>query len=199
MKTNNLMRPIAAFALLVLSAQALALPEDRNQPIRVKSEHFDGNRADNLFVYIGNVQISQGSLRILADRVEVHGTAEGEIQKVVATGEPAHFQQQVQQSQTPVKAKARRIEFRVNADALQLSGDAQVDRNGNTLSAEKIDYDLISEQIEAQGQSGNGRVEMIWQPEKKVAGQPPGGQEGQEGQEGGEVPAVQNPQAQDTP
>ncbi|KUJ83256.1 lipopolysaccharide transport periplasmic protein LptA [Microbulbifer flavimaris] len=177
MKRNNLLRPLAAVAFLLLSAQALALPEDRNQPIKVDADHFDGNRSKNLFVYSGNVQISQGTLQIRADRVEVHGTAQGEIQKVVATGKPAHFQQQVQQSQAPVKAKASRIEFRVNADELQLSGNAHVDRDGNTLSAEKIDYDLNSEQIEAQGQSGNGRVEMIWQPEKKQAEPKPEGQQ----------------------
>ncbi|WP_237066251.1 lipopolysaccharide transport periplasmic protein LptA [Microbulbifer guangxiensis] len=171
MKTSNLLRPLVAFALLSFGTMALALPGDRDQPIKVKSDHFDGNRGKNLFVYSGNVQISQGSLQIRADRVEVYGTAEGEIQKVVATGKPAHFQQQVQQSQSPVKAKALRIEFRVNADELQLSGDAHVDRDGNTLAAEKIDYDLNSEQIQAQGQSGNGRVEMIWKPEKKPAEQ----------------------------
>lgn len=178
MNRTNLLRPLAAIFLL-LSAHAFALPEDRNQPIKVDADHFDGNRAKNLFVYSGNVQISQGTLQIRAERVEVHGTAEGEIQKVIAIGKPAHFQQQVQESQNPVKAKARRIEFRVNADELQLSGDAHVDRDGNTLSAEKIDYDLNSEQIQAKGQSGNGRVEMIWKPEKKTPEQstPEEGQE----------------------
>lgn len=171
MKPDNLRR-LAAIALLaipalLLGSQASALPGDRNQPIKVDAEHFEGNRGKNLFVYSGSVVITQGSLQIRADRVEVHGNAEGEINRVVATGKPAHFQQQVEQSQNPVKARAQRIEFTVSSDELHLSGEAHVDRDGNTLSAEKIDYDLNSEQIQAQGQANQGRVEMIWKPEKK--------------------------------
>jgi len=161
------LRPVAAVALLFLCAQAFALPEDREQPIKVQAKKLEANRSKNLSVYSGDVIISQGSLQIRADRVEVHGNAEGEISRVIATGKPAHFQQQVQQSQSPVKARARRIEFTVSSDELHLSGEAHVDRDGNTLTAEKIDYDLKSEQMQAQGQSGDGRVEMIWKPEKK--------------------------------
>lgn len=173
-KLSNLY-PIAAITLLILGGRALALPDDREQPIKVDATHFEGDRGHNLFVYSGNVVITQGSMQIRADRVEVHGTADNEIRRVIATGKPAHFQQQVEQNQNPVKARALRIEYSVNSDKLHLSGNAHVDRDGNTLTAEKIDYDLNSEQIQAQGQgqSGEGRVEMIWQPEKKTDGQQP--------------------------
>ncbi|MFC6632594.1 lipopolysaccharide transport periplasmic protein LptA [Microbulbifer taiwanensis] len=170
---SRLLQPIAATVLLLLGTQALALPDDREQPIKVQAKNLKADRGKNLSVYSGNVVITQGSLQIRADRVEVHGNASGEISRVVATGKPAHFQQQVQQSQNPVKARARRIEFTVSSDELHLTGDAHVDRDGNTLTAEKIDYDLNSEQMQAQGQSGDGRVEMIWKPEKKPDGQQP--------------------------
>ncbi|MGL6161110.1 lipopolysaccharide transport periplasmic protein LptA [Microbulbifer sp.] len=173
MKPNKFLRPLAAISALILIAQAIALPGDRDQPIKVDAKHFEGDRSKNLFVYSGNVVITQGSLQIRADRVEVHGNAEGEINRVIATGKPAHFQQQVQQSQNPVKARAARIEYTVNSDELHLTGDAYVDRDGNTLTAERIDYDLASEQMQAQGQSGEGRVEMIWKPEKKKTEQQP--------------------------
>ncbi|MBB5212200.1 lipopolysaccharide transport periplasmic protein LptA [Microbulbifer hydrolyticus] len=156
-------------ATLILATNALALPNDREQPVKVSADKLEANRSKNLSVYSGNVVIRQGSLQIRADRVEVHGSAKGEISKVVATGTPAHFQQQVEESTSPVKARARRIEFLVSSDALQLTGEAFVDRDGNTLSAERIDYDLNSEQMQAQGQSEKKRVEMIWKPESKPA------------------------------
>ena len=149
----------------LLTANAQALPNDREQPVKVSADKLEANRSKNLSVYSGNVVISQGSLQIRADRVEVHGNTKGEINKVVATGTPAHFQQQVEESTSPVKARAKRIEFLVSSDALQLTGEAFVDRDGNTLSAERIDYDLNSEQMQAQGQSEKKRVEMIWKPE----------------------------------
>ncbi|WP_105101693.1 lipopolysaccharide transport periplasmic protein LptA [Microbulbifer pacificus] len=157
----------AAIAALLLAGQTHALPNDREQPVKVSADKFEANRSQNLSIYSGNVVISQGSLQIRADRVEVHGNTKGEINKVIATGAPAHFQQQVEESTSPVKARAKRIEFLVSTDALQLSGEAFVDRDGNTLSAEHIDYDLKSEQMQAQGQSEKKRVEMIWKPESK--------------------------------
>ncbi|WP_323845097.1 lipopolysaccharide transport periplasmic protein LptA [Microbulbifer magnicolonia] len=177
MKPSNLCRhlqTLASAALLALTAQVQALPDDREQPIRVQAQKLEADRSKNLSIYSGDVVITQGSLQIRADRVEVHGNAQGEISRVIATGKPAHFQQQVQQSQDPVKARARRIEFTVTSDELHLVGDAHVDRDGNTLTAEKIDYDLNSEQMQAQGQAGEGRVEMIWKPEKKENGQQAG-------------------------
>lgn len=174
MKPNKFLRSVAAVAALCLGAGATALPNDREQPIKVQAKKLEANRGKNLSVYSGDVVITQGSLQIRADRVEVHGNAAGEISRVVATGKPAHFQQQVQQSQNPVKARAQRIEFTVSSDELHLTGEAHVDRDGNTLTAEKIDYDLNSEKMQAQGQSGDGRVEMIWKPEKKSSDQPSG-------------------------
>ncbi|HEY8568352.1 lipopolysaccharide transport periplasmic protein LptA [Microbulbifer sp.] len=163
----------AAFtATFLLASQANALPNDREQPVKVSADKLEANRSKNLSVYSGNVVISQGSLQIRADRVEVHGNTKGEINRVIATGTPAHFQQQVEESTNPVKARAKRIEFLVSSDALQLSGEAFVDRDGNTLSAERINYDLKSEQMQAQGQSEKKRVEMIWKPESKPESQP---------------------------
>ncbi|WP_295798742.1 lipopolysaccharide transport periplasmic protein LptA [uncultured Microbulbifer sp.] len=171
MKHAERIRPILAalLASLLFSLNALALPNDREQPVKVSADNLEANRSKNLSVYSGNVVITQGSLQIRADRVEVHGNAQGEINRVVATGRPAHFQQQVEESTNPVKAKAKRIEFLVGSDSLQLTGEAHVDRDGNTLSAERIDYDLKSEQMKAQGRSNKERVEMIWKPESKPA------------------------------
>ena len=168
--SRALLRTLCAAALssaLLLTAKVQALPDDRQQPVKVSADKLEANRSKNLSVYSGNVVISQGSLQIRADRVEVHGNAKGEINKVIATGKPAHFQQQMEDSTSPVKARAQRIEFLVGNDALQLTGEAFVDRDGNTLSAERIDYDLNSEQMQAQGQSEKERVEMIWKPEAK--------------------------------
>jgi len=171
MKHAERIRPILAalLASLLFSLNALALPNDREQPVKVSADNLEANRSKNLSVYSGNVVITQGSLQIRADRVEVHGNAQGEINRVVATGRPAHFQQQVEESTNPVKAKAKRIEFLVGSDSLQLTGEAHVDRDGNTLSAERIDYDLKSEQMKAQGRSNKERGEMIWKPESKPA------------------------------
>lgn len=159
----------AAVALTLIAAMTQALPGDREQPIKVRAENFSADQVKNqsIYSYSGKVVITQGSLQIRADRVEVYVNDNGDISRVVAIGKPAHFQQQVLEERDPVKARAQRIEYKVSSEDLHLTGEAYVDRDGNTLAAEKIDYDLATEQMSAQGQAGEGRVEMIWQPEKK--------------------------------
>ncbi|MCO1333723.1 lipopolysaccharide transport periplasmic protein LptA [Microbulbifer sp. OS29] len=169
MALNKCYRPIykvlTAIALVAIAIAAQALPGDRTQKISVGSDSMSADRANNLVVYNDNVVITQGSLQIRADRVEVYFTASDEISRVVAVGRPAHFQQKILESQNPVKARAERIEYVISSEELQLTGQAFIDRDGNTLTAEKIDYDLATEQMSARSQPGNGRVEMIWKPE----------------------------------
>ncbi|WP_444930005.1 lipopolysaccharide transport periplasmic protein LptA [Microbulbifer sp. SSSA002] len=166
------LKALIAIALAAITAAAQALPDDRTQKISVGSDSMSADRANHLVVYSDNVVITQGSLQIRADRVEVHFTESDEISRVVAVGRPAHFQQKILESQEPVKARADRIEYAISSEELQLIGEAYIDRDGNTLTAEKIDYDLATEQMSARSQPGQGRVEMIWKPESSETSEP---------------------------
>ncbi|WP_444937571.1 lipopolysaccharide transport periplasmic protein LptA [Microbulbifer sp. JMSA002] len=176
---HHLLKVSTIAALLLTASSAFALPEDRQQRINISSDAMNAGLNNNLVVYSNNVVITQGSLKIRADRVEVYFTPEKEISRVVAVGKPAHFQQKILQGENPVKARAQRIVYQVGSEELQLTGKAHVDREGNTLTAEKIDYDLTTEQMSAKGQTGKGRVEMTWKPEKKESSQDANDNQGQ--------------------
>ncbi|MFA0811365.1 lipopolysaccharide transport periplasmic protein LptA [Microbulbifer epialgicus] len=163
-------RTFALTTLLTLTSVANALPEDRQQRINISSDAMNAGLSSNLVVYNHNVVITQGSLKIEADRVEVYFTPDKEISRVIALGKPARFQQKILEGENPIKAHAQKIEYAVSSEQLQLTGKAYVDRDGNTLTAERIDYDLTTEQMSAEGQAGK-RIEMIWQPEKKEGSQ----------------------------
>ncbi|WP_444936487.1 lipopolysaccharide transport periplasmic protein LptA [Microbulbifer sp. JMSA004] len=169
---SSIFKALTAITLAAITTVTQALPDDRTQRISVGSESMSADRANNLVVYSDNVVITQGSLQIRADRVEVYFTASDEISRVIAVGRPAHFQQKILESEEPVKAHAERIEYVISSEELQLTGQAYIDRDGNTLTAEKIDYDLATEQMSARSQPGKGRVEMIWKPESTGAGEP---------------------------
>ncbi|WP_299941551.1 lipopolysaccharide transport periplasmic protein LptA [uncultured Microbulbifer sp.] len=181
MTPTNLFRHLykisTAATLIFLTAVVYALPEDREQRVNIKSDAMNAALSSNLVVYSDNVIITQGSLQIRADRVEVYFTPDKEVRRVIAEGKPAHFEQKILEGENPVKARARRIEYSVSSEELYLTGEALVDRDGNTLAAEKINYDLTTEQMSARGQTGKGRVEMIWKPEKKES--PDNGRRGQ--------------------
>ena len=67
------------------------LPEDQQQPIHVTAD--SAVQENNIVTYRGNVLIVQGSIRIDADQVVIYHD-KGKLQKAVATGKPAHFQEQ---------------------------------------------------------------------------------------------------------
>lgn len=149
-----LLLPLAAAAQL-----ASALPEDRNQPIRITSD--SAVQEPNTVTYRGSVVIIQGTIRIQADQVVVHHQ-EGKVQRVDATGNPAHFQQQPEAQGGLVKATADKLVYYHNEDRVELLQDAHVERDGNTVAGQRIEYMLTTETVRAQE-----RVEMVLQPDNQ--------------------------------
>ena len=147
-------------APLVAAAQlANALPEDRNPPIRMTSD--SAVQEPNTVTYRGSVVIVQGTIRITADQVVVHHQ-EGKVQRVDAIGKPAHFQQQPEATGGLVKASADKLVYHHNEDRVELIQDAHVERDGNTVAGQRIEYLLTTETVRAQE-----RVEMVLQPDNK--------------------------------
>jgi lipopolysaccharide export system protein LptA len=94
---SNKWRLAFSIAALCTAASAWALNSDKNQPINIQSDHGDflSNTSTNngTGTYTGNVVITQGSIRITADKAVLH-MSNGEIQTADITGTPATFQQQ---------------------------------------------------------------------------------------------------------
>ena len=58
--------------LLALPVAALALPEDRDQPIRITADQALRDEKQGFTVYSGNVNMDQGTLHIDADKITVY-------------------------------------------------------------------------------------------------------------------------------
>jgi lipopolysaccharide export system protein LptA len=146
---------------------------DFNQPIKVdsKSQFVDGKNKTSLFK--DDVRISQGSLLIIADEVEVVAS-EGEGREVfIARGAPASFSQTLEDG-TPVSAKANEIRYEVVKRTISLSGNAELQQDTSQVKGDNITFDMISEQLLATGGDNDkdGRVTTVFTPEaiKKAAG-----------------------------
>lgn len=145
---------------------------DFNQPIKVdsKSQFVDGKNKTSLFK--DDVRISQGSLLIIADEVEVVAN-EGEGREVfIARGAPASFSQTLEDG-TPVSAKANEIRYEVVKRTISLSGNAELQQDTSQVKGDNITFDMISEQLLATGGDNDkdGRVTTVFTPEaiKKAA------------------------------
>ena len=78
---------LLAVVLCLGPGAAWALSSDKDQPVLVEADSADIDDAKNMSVYSGNVEIQQGSLRILADKVTVYHE-ERKPQRIVAEGQP---------------------------------------------------------------------------------------------------------------
>jgi len=155
----------ALFTLALPGSFALALPEDRSQPVRISAD--SAVQENTTVTYNGNVVVIQGSLRVEADQVVVHH-AGGKVQKIVATGKPTRFQQQPEANGGLVKATASTLIYHQLENRFEMLQDAYVERDGSSVKGNRIEYLPATETVRAQGSVNNqtGRVEMVLPPEQ---------------------------------
>ena len=154
---------IAALGFAVLTGFAQALPDDQQQPIHVTAN--SAIQENNTVTYRGNVIIVQGSVRIEADQVVIHHE-KGKLQKAVASGKPARFQQQPDTDGGLITGSATTLIYHNSDQRVELLQDALVDRDKSTVKSDRIEYLLPSKTVRADASPNNasGRVEMILQP-----------------------------------
>jgi lipopolysaccharide export system protein LptA len=155
-----------AAGLLCLTASALALKTDRNQPINIRADHgdFTSNSKNNngTGVYTGHVLITQGSIRITADKAVLH-MLNGEIQTADITGTPATFQQQPDTGAL-VHGTAAKITYDQSNNQVDLLGNAYLQQGGRVFTADVIHYNTSTEHVIAVGGKNGGRVHITIPP-----------------------------------
>lgn len=155
---------LALLLSLYCSASANALPGDRQQPIKIESDHAIQDEKKRTTIYQGSVVIRQGTIKINADKVTVYSDA-NQVDRIVCEGNPAHYQQQPKPTDGLVLASAKTINYYLANDKITLIKNASLEQNGSTITGEKIDYDLKAEIIKATaGSNKTDRIQMIIPP-----------------------------------
>ena len=135
-------------ALLLAGSGATALPEDRLQALEITAERADRNEREGYTVYSGAVILSQGSLRIYADRLTIfHDRVAAD--RIVAVGEPARLRQQPAIDRQPVRASARRIVYEKSRELVMLRESASIEQDGAVVTGESIQYFMAEERVRA--------------------------------------------------
>lgn len=141
---------LLAILLCAAALPAAALTTDRDQPIEVNADRFNGDEVKQTAVYSGNVIVTQGSMRITGERLELRLTPKGYRQAEV-TGK-AHFRQQRDPKGAVgpdewVHAEASNILYDEEEDKITLTGAAKLSRvvsgvEKDITRGEKIVYDM---------------------------------------------------------
>ncbi|HTD91347.1 MAG TPA: lipopolysaccharide transport periplasmic protein LptA [Burkholderiales bacterium] len=167
---------ILLLALLPLGAQAEKA--DREKAINVESDRVTVDDVKQFSVFDGNVVLTQGTMVIRGDRMEMRQDKEGFKQGTV-WGKRAYFRQKREGSSELIEGWAERVEYDSRADKVQLFTRAAMKRGEDDVSGDYISYDATTEFFQVIGggsKAGNdnnpeGRVITTIQP--KVKPKPP--------------------------
>jgi len=152
----------AALLGLLLAQPALALQQDRLQPMDIRAERWEAVLSETGDARLsGGVEIIQGSLRAESSTA-VMSRVSGEVRRAVLEGNPARLQQEMDEGGL-MRATARSIDYDLSTEVVVLSGNVVVNQPRGELRGERITYDLKTGRLDAGGGEG-GRIHMRIEP-----------------------------------
>ncbi|RUQ37988.1 MAG: lipopolysaccharide transport periplasmic protein LptA [Candidatus Competibacteraceae bacterium] len=152
-----------ASALALAAPVAMALPEDRTQPIHLEASRGQLDQKTGISVYEGNVVITQGSMRLTADTVTIY-VKDNNFQRMDATGNPANLRYKQAVDKPEIQGTSPRVEYDVEGAKVIMSGGARLVQGQDTFTGDRVEYDLKNDMVRARGAGDNGRIQFILQP-----------------------------------
>jgi lipopolysaccharide export system protein LptA len=168
---RTIVLPLLAGAALAATC-AFAERADREKEIVVGADRLTADDANRTSTFQGTVVITQGTMRMTADKVTVKEDADRN-KFYVANGSPVTFRQKRDKVDEYVDGMAERAEFDDRNDVLRLYNRARVKSNQNEITGDFISYDMKREVAEVSGAppgkqaAPNSRVKVIILPPKK--------------------------------
>ena len=174
----NLFNKLAVMSLSVIASYTIALPDDWQKEMTILSDSAEIDRRAGTVVYEGNVILTQGTLKIEADRLMILRNGDT-LEKAVAEGDRARYQQQIEVGKPLTTALGDRIDYYTSERRIIITGDAELEQEGNIFSGERITYDMATETVRADGNTAesstdstdedSGRIKVVIQPPKPEA------------------------------
>ena len=138
---------------------------DSKQVVMVTANHSEYSEKLQRQTLTGDVVIKQGSLLINADNVIIYLKA-GVLDSIDASGTPARYQQLDDAGQL-VKGKSNKVDYSAISGELILIGEATLTNPKQSLSGERITYNVTTQAAAASG--GDKPVNIIIQPAESAA------------------------------
>lgn len=165
-------RLLLASLLLLCAPSCFAERADRDKPVHMEADQVLIDDAQQTSTFIGNVQMTQGTMRIRGDKIVVVQDKEG-FKHGTAYGHTASYRQKREGLDEYVEGYGERIEYDTHADTVDLYGQARVKRGLDEVRGEHITYSAKTEIFKVNNDntgSANAppqRVHAILQPKPK--------------------------------
>ncbi|MCL1635247.1 lipopolysaccharide transport periplasmic protein LptA [Luteimonas sp. SX5] len=168
------LRPAVSLALLcaMLAAASVASvaakTTDRNQPMNISSDQQAGTYTDN------SVNVISGNVQIQQGSLDIRSQRaevtlkNGEASRVVFTGAPVVMKQQMDDG-SPMTARADKIDYDMIGENIVLIGNAFVEQPRGSTSGPRISYNMKTGRIDSGGDGSGGRVKTTIMPKSAQA------------------------------
>lgn len=152
-------------------ASVSAAKIDLSQEIVIKAKRQAGDLKNKIASYLDDVVITQGSLTINADIVQVISNSNNDDKTYVAKGKPAKFEQLLDDG-TPINLEADEIKYEPGNNTITIVGNAVLSQAGSEVKGGKIVYNTLTEQLSAEaGDNDEGITQTILKPKEKAKDQ----------------------------
>jgi lipopolysaccharide export system protein LptA len=141
MKSNPVVSLIILLCFFTYTAGAWALSTDSQQPIEIEADFAELDDAEGKTVYIGNVVVTQGSIRMTGDKLRVNFTENRELEDVYLEGRPAYFKQTPDGADHDVEGEGLLIEYHAQENFLYLIDKAKLTKGDRLFEGHRINYD----------------------------------------------------------
>jgi lipopolysaccharide export system protein LptA len=149
-----------------LFSSAFAEKFDISQKIEIDASRQAADLKNKIFSYIDDVVITQGSLIIRADIVQVLTQSGSEEKTYIAKGKPATFNQTLADG-TPLTLQADEIRYEPGNNLVIISGNALLQQEDSEVSGSRITYNIDTQYVNAESKT-NERTKTIFQPKEKI-------------------------------
>jgi lipopolysaccharide export system protein LptA len=171
---HALLAAALAVGLPLCAGPAAAEKADRDKPINIEADRVEVDDAKQQSVFIGNVQITQGTLIIRGDRVIVRQDKQG-FNYGISFGSAkaqAYFRQKREGVDEYVEGWADRLEYDGRKETVQFFTRARLLRGADEVRGDFMIYEMNTEvfrvtgggKAAATGNNPQGRVRAVLQP-----------------------------------
>ncbi|APG20131.1 lipopolysaccharide ABC transporter substrate-binding protein LptA [Kosakonia radicincitans DSM 16656] len=163
-KTNKLsLNLVLASTLFAAALPAFAVTGDTEQPIHIDSDQQSLDMQGNIVTFTGNVVVTQGTIKINADKVVVTRPGGQQGKEIIdGYGNPATFYQ-MQDNGKPVKGHALQMHYELEKDFVVLTGKAYLEQLDSNITGDKITYLVKEQKMQAFSDKGK-RVTTVLVP-----------------------------------
>ena len=157
---------LGSLTLAGLNHPVLARQSDLEQPIDIRADRSEFDEKAGTQTLTGNVEITQGSMRITADMIAI-ALKDNALSTIMGTGSPIRFEQQNEAGQL-MRGEAQRISYDALAGTLILEGKATLSQPKQELVSERITFNARTQKVSAEGGPTAGRVSIQIQPPTSI-------------------------------